>query len=109
MTDFFEGGPPGLLARGDEAAARGGRAVLGLAALDAVASRPTTARWPSGASPPAPKWRHSPRRGWPNGWDASFPEPSARVLLAFDDDALAALANKGLVRRARTWRRSDLS
>ena len=31
------------------------------------------------------------------------------VLAAFDDDALAGLASKGLVRRARTWKRSGQS
>ena len=102
VTDFFEGGPPGALPGAIKRLREAGVRVLGLAALDAEAN-PTYDRQmaercvAAGAEVAA----LTPRRL--AEWMArvlSCPPPRG-ALAAFDDDALAALSSKGLVRRAR--------
>ena len=102
VTDFFEGGPPGLLPGVDQAAARGRGPRAG-------PGRARRRGQPHVRSPDGRAVRRRRRRGGrADSTEAGRMDGPGSLLTrlraalaAFDDEALAALANKGLVRRAR--------
>ena len=100
VTDFFEGGAPERLVAGVRRLREAGARVLGLAALELVCRaglRPADGRAPGGGGRrdrrayTAPASRVAGRGG-------AYVNPAAYTALS--EDALAALANRGLLRRA---------